>query len=437
MRIVDLIEKKRNGGEHSAEEIQFLIGNYVCGGVPEYQISAWLMAVVWRGMTDAETFALTRAMVASGETLDLSGIPGPTLDKHSTGGVGDKTTLAAVPILAAGGVFMAKMSGRGLGRTGGTLDKLESIPGTRTNISIPDILRQTATVGACLCGQTDTLVPADRLLYALRDSTATVESLPLVAASIMSKKLAGGAANLLLDVKVGSGAFMKTLEDGRALAELMVRIGEAEGRRVVAMITDMNAPLGFNVGNAVEVKEIVALLKGNPWIEAHLNFLVRTICGIGFVLAGRCKTQSEGEALTHELITSGAAFDKLCQIVSAQGGDTEYLLRMVKQQVARFKYDVRAPRAGYIHGIDASEIGMAAMVLGAGRKDKDDVIDASAGVLIRHPIGKQIEADNVIASLHSNCEISIREATSIVQGAFDIRDTAPELRPLVYETIGL
>ncbi|BDI32669.1 pyrimidine-nucleoside phosphorylase [Capsulimonas corticalis] len=437
MRIVDLIEKKRNGGEHTAEEIQFLVGNYVRGGVPDYQISAWLMAVVWRGLTDPETFALTRAMVASGDSLDLSGLAGPTLDKHSTGGVGDKTTLAVVPILAAGGVQMAKMSGRGLGRTGGTLDKLESIPGMRTNLTIPEIMRQVAGVGACICGQTDTLVPADRLLYALRDATATVESLPLVASSIMSKKLAGGAANILLDVKVGSGAFMKTAKDARALAELMVRIGESEGRRVVAIITDMNVPLGFNVGNSVEVKEIVALLKGNPWIEPHLNFLVRTLSGLGFMLAGRCKTQAEGEALAQELIASGAAFDKLCRLVAAQGGDTEYLLRTVKQQVARFKYDVRAAKSGYIHGIDASAIGMAAMVLGAGRKEKMDEIDPTAGVLIRHPVGKQIESDNVIATLHSNSEISLREATPIVQAAFTIEDTPPAPTSLVYETIGL
>lgn len=437
MRVIDIIDKKRTGGEHTDEEINFLVRNYAEGGIPDYQMAAWLMAVVWRGLTRAETFALTGAMVASGDTLDLSDVGRPTIDKHSTGGVGDKTTLAVVPILAAGGVAVAKMSGRGLGHTGGTLDKLESIPGTQTSLDIPDILRQVREIGACLCAQTQALVPADQKMYALRDATATVQSRELIAASIMSKKIAGGSHSIILDVKVGSGAFMETREDARALAELMVEIGKAYNRRVVAVLTDMNVPLGYNVGNSVEIREVIALLRGNAGVDLRLRELVLYLSGIGFLLADKSGTLEEGVGLAESLIENGAALDMLCRIVEAQGGDAEYLRRTVKQPSSRVKLDVRAPHAGFVRHIDASVIGLAAMRLGAGRETKDAVVDHTAGITLRCTVGQEIGRDNIIATLHAATEVTARQVAGDVLDAFEIVGDPVDPAPLIYETIGL
>lgn len=436
MRAIDIIDKKRLGGEHSAEEINFLVRNYAQGGIPDYQMSAWLMAVVWRGLTPAETFALTGAMVATGDTLDLSRVDRPTLDKHSTGGVGDKTTLAVVPILAAGGVAVAKMSGRGLGHTGGTLDKLESIPGTRTALDVAEILRQVKDIGACLCAQTPALVPADQKMYALRDATSTVESLPLIASSIMSKKIAGGGRSIVLDVKVGAGAFMKTVDDARALARLMVDIGKANGRRVVAVLTDMNVPLGFNVGNSVEIREVAALLRGYAGVDRRLRELVEYLSGVGFHLAGVAASVDEGRALASAKIESGEAFETLCRIIEAQGGDSEYLRRTVKQPGARVKVDVRAPKAGFVKNIDASAIGLAAMRLGAGRETKDAIVDYAAGIVLRHTVCDRIERDAVIATLLTSTDVAARQVAPEVLAAFDIVDEPVDPAPLIYETIG-
>lgn len=437
MRVVDLLSKKREGDVHTDEEINFLIQNYAQGAVPDYQMSAWLMAVLWRGLTEDETFALTGAMVASGERLDLSGIPGTPVDKHSTGGVGDKTTLAVVPILASAGVLVAKMSGRGLGHTGGTLDKLESIPGTRTLLTIPEILAQVAAVGACLCAQTEHLVPADQKMYALRDATSTVQSLPLIAASIMSKKIAAGARAIVLDVKVGSGAFMKTLSEARALADLMIKIGLAHDRRVVAVLSDMDSPLGYSVGNHVEVREIVALLRGNPGTEHRLKALVRRLCAVGFLLAGRTATLEDGEALADRQIESGAAFDKLREIVRAQGGDDECLVHAAMPRAARIKRDVKAEHGGVIARIDASMIGLAAMRLGAGRADKDAHVDPTAGVVLRETVGATVMPGAVIATLHTNNEVQARQAAPLVADAFAFSDSPAPPTSLIYETLGL
>ena len=437
MRAVDIIRKKREGGAHTDEEIHFLVQNYAQGAVPDYQMSAWLMAVLWRGLSEPETFALTGAMVASGDRLDLSSLSGPCLDKHSTGGVGDKTTLAVVPILAAAGVQVPKMSGRGLGHTGGTLDKLESLGGTRTALEPEEILRQVRTVGACLCAQTSRLVPADRLMYALRDSTDTVESLPLIAASIMSKKIAGGCPSVILDVKVGGGAFMKTLAEARTLAALMIKIGEAMGRRVAAVLSDMNVPLGYNVGNRVEVREVVTLLQNNPWSEARLKSLVLTLAGAGFLLAGRSATLAEGETLAQAQIESGAAFEKLCEIVAYQGGDPAYLHNALKPPSARFKWDVKAQSSGYVRRLDAEAIGLAAMRLGAGREVKDDRVDPTAGVVLRETVGRTVTEGNVVATLHTNNEMAARQTAALVWDAFEIGPDPPDPQPVIYETIGL
>ncbi|MGO8671955.1 MAG: thymidine phosphorylase [Capsulimonadaceae bacterium] len=437
MRAIDVIERKRNGCELSAEEISFLVRNYAVGGIPDYQMSAWLMAVLWRGLSEAETFALTGAMLASGGTLDLSGIASPSVDKHSTGGVGDKTSIAMAPTLAAGGVVVPKMSGRGLGHTGGTLDKLESIPGLRTDLSVREIMAQLTRIGVCLCGQTEDLVPADRQMYALRDATATVDSLPLIAASIMSKKLAGGSRSIVIDVKVGSGAFAKTSEDARALASLMVRIGNHYGRRVVAVLTDMNSPLGYNIGNSVEIREVAALLRHPSMADARLRDLVLHLCAVGFVLAEKVASLNEGRDLADRLMTGGQAFDMLLSMVEAQGGDPEYLRRTVKLPRARMLHDIRAPRSGYVHAVDASAIGMAAMQLGAGRTVKEAAVDHSAGIVLRKTVGHSVARDAILATLHCSNDVAAREVSKQVQGAFVIDDEPAGPAALVYETIGL
>ena len=437
MRVVDIIRRKREGGAHPDEEIRFLVQSYSEGTTHDYQMSAWLMAVLWRGLSEGETFALTAAMVASGDVLDLTGLTGPFLDKHSTGGVGDKTTLAVVPILASAGVQMPKMSGRGLGHTGGTLDKLESLGGTRVEMTADEIRAQVRAVGACLCAQTSRLVPADRKMYALRDATDTVGSLPLIAASIMSKKIAGGCPSVLLDVKVGGGAFMKDLADARALAHLMIQIGAASGRRVAAVLSDMNEPLGYSVGNRVEVREVVRLLQSDPRTETRLKSLVLTLGGAGFLLAGRAETLEEGKALAASQVDSGAAFTKLREIIAYQGGDTGYLTDDDKPPAARVRLDVTTAQGGWVQRLDAEAIGLAAMRLGAGRAAKEDSIDPAAGVVLRRTVGQPVTPGVVIATLYTNDEAAARSVAPLVLDAFALGSSAPDPLPVIYETIGL
>ena len=437
MRVVDIIRRKREGGAHPDEEIQFLVQSYALGATPDYQMSAWLMAVLWRGLTETETFALTAAMVASGDVLDLTGLTGPFLDKHSTGGVGDKTTLAVVPILASAGVQMPKMSGRGLGHTGGTLDKLESLGGTRTEMTADEIRAQVQEVGACLCAQTSRLVPADRKMYALRDATDTVGSLPLIAASIMSKKIAGGCPSILLDVKVGGGAFMKSLPDARALACLMIQIGAASGRRVAAVLSDMNEPLGYSVGNRVEVREVALLLQNDSQTEVRLRGLVLTLAGAGFLLAGRVDTLVQGEALAKAQIASGAAYAKLREIITYQGGDTDYLTDDAKPPIARIHLDVTATQGGWVQNLDAEAIGLAAMRLGAGRAAKEGSIDPAAGIILRRTVGQPVTPGDAVATLYTNDESAAQSVAPLVLDAFRLGPTAPDPLPVIYETIGL
>jgi len=436
MRVVDIIRKKRGGGAHTDEELRFLVGGFAGGTVPDYQMSAWLMAVLWRGLTDEETFALTGAMVESGDVLDLSGLSRPCVDKHSTGGVGDKTTLAVVPLLAAGGVLVPKMSGHGLGHTGGTLDKLESL-GMHTDLEASEIIAQVRSVGACLCGQTARLVPADRLMYALRDATDTVQSLPLIAASIMSKKIAGGCPKIILDVKVGRGAFMKSLPDARDLARLMTQIGAAHGRRAAAILSDMDAPLGRAVGNRLEVGEVVRLLRGDTEAEPRLRALVLTLAGAGFLLAGRVATPADGASLAASLIASGAALGKLRALVSAQGGAANALDVATRPPAARASHDVRAAKDGFITRLDAEAVGLAAMRLGAGRAAKDDPIDPDAGVVLRRSVGDRVVARDVLATLYADTEAAARAAAPAVADAYAFGAEPAAPVPVVYETIGL
>lgn len=387
MDVLEIIGRKRDGHEHTAAEIELLIGGYVAGRIPDYQMAAWLMAVTIRGMSDPETAALTRAMVASGDVVDLSRVPGVKVDKHSTGGVGDKLTLIAGPLAAACGVRVPKLSGRGLAHTGGTLDKLESVPGLRVELEPEEFVAQVNRIGIAVAAQSPRLVPADKLLYALRDVTATVPSVPLIASSVMSKKLAAGADAIVLDVKVGRGAFMHDLESAIELARQMVAIGEAEGRATRALLTTMDAPLGNMVGNALEIKEVISVLSGRGprKLEEAALTIAREMCELA-------KVSIDPEPV----LRSGAGLRRLEEMLAAQGGRLQEGL-----PEARFRVPVVTPAAGYVTGIDALEVGLVSMELGAGRRRKEDVIDPAAGVEITAPLGARVEAGRPLAFLHA------------------------------------
>lgn len=399
MRMYDIIHKKRDGFPLTDEEIGFVVQGCTDGSIPDYQLSALMMAIYFQGLDPHETAVLTDRMAHSGDMVDLSGIHGFKADKHSTGGVGDKTTMVVAPIVAACGVPVAKMSGRGLGHTGGTVDKLESIPGFCVELSPEEFLQTVNTVGACVIGQSGDLAPADKKLYALRDVTATVESIPLIAASIMSKKIAAGADGIVLDVKVGSGAFMKTLEDGVRLAETMVQIGEAVGRHTVALITNMDAPLGNAVGNTLEVCEAVETLEGHGPME--LTTICRELAANMLYLAGKGDI-IHCSKLAREAILTGAALDKFKEMVAAQGGDISVIEDTQKLPAAADFRRVKAPRDGYITHIDAEKCGLAAAMLGAGRQAKGDPIDYTAGILFRMNLGDQVDGGFEFARLYTS-----------------------------------
>jgi pyrimidine-nucleoside phosphorylase/thymidine phosphorylase len=398
VRPYEVIHRKRDGRPVPPEAIAELVTRYAEGSVPEYQMAAFCMAVFFRGMSGPELQAMTAAMLHSGDVLDLSDIPGPKVDKHSTGGVGDKTSLALAPLVAACGVKVPMVSGRGLGHTGGTLDKLESIPGFRIQLPVERFRELTASVGACLVGQTDRIAPADRKLYALRDLTATVESIPLIAGSIMSKKLAEGIDGLVLDVKVGSGAFMKRLPEALELARTLVGIGRGMGKEVVALVTDMDQPLGRAVGNSLEVKEILHLLRGGgPPDLRELTVLL----GAEMLLLGRvAATPAAARGLIEQAIADGRGFRKLCEIVEAQGGDPRALLDPDRLPRAAQVVDVPAPVAGVVEGIDAEAVGLAAMALGAGRSRVEDAVDPAAGLELRKKVGDRVEAGEPLVAMH-------------------------------------
>jgi pyrimidine-nucleoside phosphorylase/thymidine phosphorylase len=434
MRTVDLIHCKRDGEELSAREIAYLVDASNRNEIPDYQMAAFLMAVFFSGMSDHEVDALTDFMVRSGETVNLSSIPGIKVDKHSTGGVGDKTSLIAAPIAAAAGVIVPMISGRGLGHTGGTLDKLEAIPGFRTGLSIDEFRDQLQRLGLAFIGQTPEIAPADGKLYALRDATATVESIPLIASSIMSKKLAVGLDALILDVKVGNGAFMKRQVDARRLAQMMVGIGRRMDKRVQALITDMNQPLGFAVGNALEVMEVSQTLQNagpEDLTQISLELASRMIF-LGKVV----KSLDEAREVSQRLLLDGSGYRKFKEVIQAQGGDPRVLDRFDLLPNATGVREIPCPRSGYISMIDAEYIGLASTMIGAGRDTKEDAIDPAVGIILEAKIGQKIDAGTVLCRLYYTNEDRLEEAAQMVEDAFRISQGPPDERSLILETVG-
>jgi pyrimidine-nucleoside phosphorylase len=433
MRAVDVIIKKRNGQELSREEIEFFIQGYTRGDIPDYQVSAWAMAVLLNGMNARETTDLTLALANSGEILDLSQEVSISVDKHSTGGVGDKTTLVVEPVVAACGLPVGKMSGRGLGFSGGTLDKMESIPGYRTDLSTDECLSQLRSVGLVLTGQSADLAPADGKLYALRDVTGTVESIPLIASSVMSKKIAGGAQAIVLDVKVGVGAFMQTLESARALAELMVSIAQLAGRKAVALLSDMNQPLGEAVGNVLEVKEAIATLQGGGPQDFREHCLM--VAGHMLALGGLVPDASAGQGQAHKALEEGRGWERFKQLVAAQGGDASYVEHPERLPGAPVIRTIPAPRAGYLAGVHARMVGETAVQLGAGRAKKGDSIDHSVGILIHHKVGDRLEAGEPLFTIHARSQAELDAAREPLLEAHTWSDSPVEPLPLFYEVI--
>ena len=432
MRMYDIIQKKRDGFSLTKEEIEFFIKGYTDGSIPDYQASAFAMAVYFQGMNEEETTQLTLAMANSGSTLDLSGIDGVTVDKHSTGGVGDKTTLIVTPTVASLGCKVAKMTGRGLGHTGGTVDKLESIKGFKTELSPDEFIKQVKDVGICVIGQSGELAPADKKLYALRDVTATVDSIPLIASSIMSKKLAAGSQCIVLDVKTGSGAFMKTVEGATELSQAMVSIGKNAGRKVAALITDMDIPLGTHIGNSLEVKEAVAVLRGE--VDNDLKQVCVSLASNIVSLAKDIDVE-EAHKLVTEAIDSGAALKKLRELVIAQGGDVSYIDDTSNFPTASVKYEVKAEKDGYIYRMDTEKIGISSVILGAGREKKEDSIDPAAGIILRRKTGDYIKTGDVLCEFYTNNGDKIPVAEKEFLSAFEISENKPEKMPLIYKTV--
>ena len=432
MRMYDIIYKKRMGKALTREEIEFTINGYVNGEIPDYQVSALLMAICFKGMTRDETYNLTDIMMRSGDVVDLSSIDGVCVDKHSTGGVGDKTTLIVAPIVAALNAKVAKMSGRGLGFTGGTVDKLESIPGYRTSLSSDEFLDNVRKCGIAVTGQSGNLAPADKKLYALRDVTATVDSIPLIASSIMSKKLASGADTIVLDVKTGNGAFMKTYEGSLALAEAMVDIGKGFGKNIRALITDMSAPLGMNIGNSLEVKEAITVLKGGGDKDLY------DVCialSANIISAAFGIEYSEAEKKCKDAITNLSALEKMKEWVGMQGGDISYIDNPEKLPIAPIKKEYYAKASGYVAEILAENVGVASMLLGAGRKTKDDIIDLGAGIVLKVKIGDYVDVNQPLATMYTSDNKKFNDCEKMLDMAFEISDNRFEKPKLIHTMI--
>ena len=432
MRMIDLIEKKKQGFTHTREELAFLIDGTVSAEIPDYQISAWLMAVCFQGMTDGELADMTDLMAKSGDMTDLSAIGEKTVDKHSTGGVGDKTTLIVAPLVASLGGTVAKMSGRGLGFTGGTVDKLESIPGFCTEIPTEKFFDNVKEIGISVVGQSGNLTPADKKLYALRDVTGTVQSIPLIASSVMSKKLAAGARSIVLDVKVGNGAFMKNLDDARLLAQKMVAIGKANGRNMYAVLSNMNIPLGNTVGNALEVKEAIAVLRG----EGPEDLKELSVVLSSYMLSSALGEDTEiTRKKCERALSDGSAFRKFKEMVEAQGGDIAYIDHPEKFTEAKYPVEIKAPISGYITEMDCEKIGKTATLLGAGREKKSDTIDMSAGIVMMKKTGDYVEKDEIIAVLYTNRKEKTQEAAEAYLCALTFGDEKPMREALIYEIL--
>src|SRR5215831_498750 len=434
MRTVDLIHRKRDGEELSAEEVGFLVDGYTNGSIPDYQMSAFLMAVYFKGMTDREVSVLTERMTSSGESVDLSMVPGIKVDKHSTGGVGDKTSLIAAPLAAAAGVTVPMISGRALGHTGGTLDKLESIPGFRTNLSTEEFRKQLAEHRLAFIGQTDQLAPADRKLYSLRDVTATVESIPLISSSIMSKKLAEGIDALVLDVKVGNGAFMKKQVDARRLAQTMVGIGRRMDKKVQALITDMNQPLGYAIGNALEIMEASQTLQNAG--PADLTKLSIELAARMIYLGKKAPSLDDARRMAEKHLVDGSGYRKFKQVVAAQGGNAQALDKFELLPNATGMREITSPRAGYVAAINAEDIGVASNMIGAGRDKKEDAIDPAVGIILEVKTGEKVDAGSVLCRLYYTREDRVEEAAEMVEDAFKISAQKPDERELILEVVG-
>jgi pyrimidine-nucleoside phosphorylase len=434
-RAIDVIRKKRDGGELSANEIESLVNAYTSGDIPDYQVSAWLMAVVLRGMTRSETAALTDAMLHSGEVLDLTSLPARQIDKHSTGGVGDKTSLVLAPLVAAAGVVVPMISGRGLGHTGGTLDKLEAIPGFNVNLTVAQFRRVLETCGCAMIGQTAEIAPADRKLYALRDVTGTVESPYLICASIMSKKLAEGIDGLVLDVKTGSGAFMKNEADAAFLAELMVETGERMGKEVIALITDMDQPLGMMIGNSLEVIEAVEILRGEG--PEDLRQLCVELAAWMLLLGEVSPTVAEGRTLGQKLIASGAALEKFRYMVELQGGDPGVIDDFKKLPQARHKMAISSPKAGYLESLQCEQVGTACVILGGGRERKEDSVDPAVGIALHKKVGDAVSVGEPLSTIYYNAESRAQRARQLLEQSYRITASPlREKRPLIHRVIG-
>jgi len=433
-RAVDVIRKKRDGVELTGDEIAGLVSAYTRGEIPDYQVSAWLMAVMLNGMTRPETAALTDAMLHSGDVLDLSALPGRKVDKHSTGGVGDKTSLILAPLVAAAGIAVPMISGRGLGHTGGTLDKLESIPGFDVNLPVSEFRRILEICGCAMIGQTAEIAPADRKLYALRDVTGTVESPYLICASIMSKKLAEGIDALVLDVKTGSGAFMKNEKDAAFLAELMVETGQRMRKKVVALITDMDQPLGNNVGNALEVIEVIEVLRGKG--PNDLRELCLDLGAWMLRLGGAAGTVSEGRQQSEKLVSSGKALEKFRRMIELQNGDPRVLDDTNRLPRARHSLPVVSETAGFVTSMRCEQIGTACVILGGGRERKEDSVDPAVGIVMHKKVGDRVTAGESIATIHYNIQDRAERARQLIQTSCVVADTAPRARPLIHRVIG-
>lgn len=434
MRMYDIIDRKKNGEELTKSEIEYFVGGFTRGEIPDYQVSALLMAIWFCGMNDRELADLTLSMAHSGDMINLDAVDGFTVDKHSTGGVGDKTTLIVAPAVAACGGKVAKMSGRGLGFTGGTIDKLESIPGFNTSVGEKEFIDNVNKIGLCIAGQTGEIAPADKKIYALRDVTATVDSIPLIASSIMSKKLAAGSKGIVLDVKCGSGAFMKTYEDAKLLAEKMTAIGQRAGRKTVALITNMDIPLGRAVGNALEVKEAVKILKNEQKDELYEVSVALAAHMLSLV---NSKDIYECEKMVRLAIENGSALEKLKEAVDAQGGDISYIDDTSKFIDASVCIEYKAEKSGYINKIDAQKIGRASVLLGAGREKKDDVIDFGAGIYLCKKTGDEVREGDTVARLYTNINEYADSALAVIKEAFDYSQKKPYIGKTVLGTVGI